>query len=183
MPTVDCGTRAKWRSWLKAHHRSKDEVWLVFHKRHTGRPSVDYDDAVCEALCFGWIDSLIMRLDDARYARKFTPRRSESRWSSSNRRRYERMQSAGLLAAEGKRLAPTAKSGDAFKPDVAVIPADLGAALERNGAARRAFEGLPASQRRMYLAWILSAKREDTRQRRLGKAIEMLSRGERLGLS
>jgi uncharacterized protein YdeI (YjbR/CyaY-like superfamily) len=82
LTTLDLRTRRQWRSWLAKHHGSESAVWLVFHKRHTGRPSVGYDDAVEEALCFGWVDSLIKRLDDARYARKFTPRKPGSQWSA-----------------------------------------------------------------------------------------------------
>src|SRR6516225_3812247 len=95
--TLDVSTSVRWRAWLLRHHQGGSEIWLVFHKRHTGRPSIAYDDAVDEALCFGWIDSLIRRLDNARYARKFTPRRRDSRWSSANRRRYAQLFASGRL--------------------------------------------------------------------------------------
>jgi uncharacterized protein YdeI (YjbR/CyaY-like superfamily) len=85
LKTFDAESRAHWRNWLGTHHDSESEIWLVFYKRQTGRASVSYDDAVAEALCFGWIDSLIKRIDDARYARKFTPRKPGSKWSTSNR--------------------------------------------------------------------------------------------------
>src|SRR5215467_12808594 len=97
MKSVDARTPDQWRKWLTDHHDSESEVWLVFHKRHTGSRSIDYGDAVDEALCFGWVDSLIKRLDDARYARKFTPRKADSRWSDSNRERYARLKAAGRL--------------------------------------------------------------------------------------
>jgi len=77
--TLEVGSRREWRAWLQDHHDSEAEIWLVFPKRHTGRASLSYDDAVEEALCFGWVDSLIRRLDDDRYARKFTPRRPDSK--------------------------------------------------------------------------------------------------------
>ena len=101
LETVDVRNRQAWRKWLEEHHASCSEIWLVFHKRHTGITSVLYDDAVEEALCFGWIDSLVRRLDDDRYARKFTPRKANSRWSTSNRRRYAELEARGLLAAQG----------------------------------------------------------------------------------
>ena len=81
-------TIEEWRDWLAEHHASESEVWLVFHKLHTGVASIEYKDALDEALCFGWVDSLVKRLDDRRFARKFTPRKPESRWSDVNRQRY-----------------------------------------------------------------------------------------------
>ncbi len=93
--TVDVRSRQKWREWLQEHHDSVSEIWLIFPKRHTGKTSLTYDDSVEEGLCFGWIDSLIKRVDDTRYARKFTPRKADSRWSAANRRRYADVQNAG----------------------------------------------------------------------------------------
>src|SRR5256885_11535625 len=107
MKKVSLETAADWRRWLAAHHASDTEVWLVFHKRHTGRKSIEYDDSVDQALCYGWIDSLIKRIDDDRYARKFTPRKANSVWSDSNRRRYAELEKRGLLAAAGRARAPT----------------------------------------------------------------------------
>src|SRR3954447_21845386 len=102
LKTLDVRTLAGWRRWLAEHHDSDTEVWLIFHKRHTGEPSVEYGDALDEALCFGWIDSLIKRLDDDRYARKFTPRKPDSKWSSVNRRRYAVLEASGRLMPSGK---------------------------------------------------------------------------------
>ncbi len=91
LKTLDARTPAEWRRWLADFHDSEPEVWLVFHKRHTGQASIAYEDAVDEALCFGWVDSLIKRLDAARYARKFTPRKAVSKWSTANRQRYAQL--------------------------------------------------------------------------------------------
>jgi uncharacterized protein YdeI (YjbR/CyaY-like superfamily) len=88
LKTLDVRSCEQWRKWLAEHHDSESEVWLVFHKRHTGRPTLAYHDAADEALCFGWIDSLIKRLDDGRYARKFTPCKPDSRWSTVNERNH-----------------------------------------------------------------------------------------------
>lgn len=90
-------SRAQWRKWLQKHYDSKPEIWLEFYKRHTGKSTLGYNDAVEEALCWGWIDSIVRRLDDTRYARKFTPRKADSRWSSVNRRRYADLELRGLL--------------------------------------------------------------------------------------
>src|SRR5215467_4359313 len=106
LPVVDIRTRQEWRAWLDANHASSRGIWLVFHKDHTGVPCVPYEDAVCEALCFGWIDSLIKRLDDRRFARKFTPRTPDAQWSDLNRRRWSEMQRLGRLAAPGLKLGP-----------------------------------------------------------------------------
>src|SRR5262245_46591823 len=114
--SLDVRSRQRWREWLQGHHDSESEIWHVFHKRHTGEESIVYDDAVEEARCFGWIDSIIRRLDDDRYARKFTPRKPDSRWSTINRRRYADLKARGLLAAPGLERAPTGRSGDAPRP-------------------------------------------------------------------
>lgn len=97
MKTFSPKTVDRWRQWLAEHHDSESEVWLVFHKLHTGVASIDYKDALDEALCFGWVDSLVKRLDDQRYARKFTPRRADSRWSTVNRKRYAALRIACAL--------------------------------------------------------------------------------------
>src|SRR5881397_1029697 len=115
--TLEVQSRQEWRTWLNEHHDSQSEIWLVFRKRYTGVPSLSYEDAVAEALCFGWIDSLVRRLDDARYARKFTPRKPDSRWSTSNRRRYAELRARGLLTPAGLKRAPTSRSGDAPRPE------------------------------------------------------------------
>src|SRR5215510_13155501 len=107
MKTLDPRSPEEWRSWLARHHDSESEVWLVFHKRHTGRTSISYEDAVDQALCYGWVDSLIKRLDEARYARKFTPRKADSKWSDANRKRYARLKAEGHLVSPGMNRAPT----------------------------------------------------------------------------
>src|SRR5437016_14683221 len=113
LKTFNAQTLKHWRKWLADHHDSESEIWLVFYKQHTGRASIDYLDAIDEALCFGWIDSLIKRLDEDRYARKFTPRKPDSKWSTINRQRYAKLKAAGLLAAPGLARMPTRRSGDA----------------------------------------------------------------------
>jgi uncharacterized protein YdeI (YjbR/CyaY-like superfamily) len=101
LPTLDVRRRAAWRRWLARHHASSGGVWLVFHKPHSGAEAIPYEDSVREALCFGWIDSLIKRLDDDRYARKFTPRKPTSKWSDLNRRRWAELEAEGRLTAAG----------------------------------------------------------------------------------
>ena len=185
MKTLHVQTLDEWCQWLAKHHASESEIWLIFHKQHTGVASIDYKDALDEALCFGWVDSLVKRLDDRRFARKFTPRRGDSRWSDVNRKRYAELEAEGRLKPPGIERAPTDR-GSATRPQRRELPAELPAyilaALKKNAKARRHFEALAPEQRRRYFAWIESAKREETRLRRLAEAIRVLAAGKALGL-
>ena len=180
--TLDVLNRHEWREWLIAHHDSRSEIWLVFHKRHTGKVTVNYNDAVEEALCFGWIDSLVRRLDDDRYARKFTPRRADSNWSTINRQRYADLESRGLLATAGLKRAPTSKSGDALRSSTSVLPPYIVEGLKSDPRALQNFEQLAPSYRRAYIGWIESAKRQETKEKRLRESLSLLAAGKKLGL-
>lgn len=185
MKTFIAQTAEQWRKWLDQHHDSESEVWLTFHKQHTGVASIAYLDALDEALCVGWVDSLVKRLDDARYARKFTPRRANSRWPDINRKRYAALKASGRLKPSGINRAPTDRGYDTRPARFqmpATIPQHIQAAFKKHPAAWRYFEGLTPSQRRQYIGWIQSAKREETRARRLKEAIRLLKRGQPLGL-
>jgi uncharacterized protein YdeI (YjbR/CyaY-like superfamily) len=185
MKTLLVRSLDQWRNWLAEHHASESEVWLIFHKRHTGVPAIDYKDALDEALCFGWVDSLVKRLDDRRYARKFTPRRADSRWSAVNRKRYAALKASGRLKPPGIDCPPTSRGYGPKPPRLAMpsrLPAYFQAALRNQPAALRHFEALAPSQRRRYFAWIESAKREETKLRRLKEAIRLLAGGKVLGL-
>ena len=185
MKTLLVNTAAEWREWLETHGASGSEIWLVFHKKGTGVPSLTHKDALDEALCFGWIDSLVKRLDEHRYAFKFTPRRADSRWSPANRTRYAELEAAGRLRPPGVARAPTDR-GSAPRPPKRPLPSKLPpyiqAALDNHPKARGHYDALPAAERRRYVAWIDSAKREETRLRRLNEAIRLLARGQQLGL-
>jgi uncharacterized protein YdeI (YjbR/CyaY-like superfamily) len=167
---------------LAKHHDSVGEVWLVFHKRHTGRECLSYDDAVEEALCFGWVDSLIKRLDEERFARKFTPRKADSRWSTENRRRYAKLKAAGLLTAIGLERSPTDRSGDAPQLPDGKVPAYIERAIRGRPAAWKFFEQLAPGYRRLYVTYIDSAKREETKRKRLEEVIGRLEAGRKPGL-
>src|SRR5882762_9920732 len=108
--TLQIRSRQQWRAWLAKHHTSSPGVWLVFHKAHTGVRSIRYEDTVREALCFGWIDSLVKRLDNDRYALKVTPRQLTSKWSDINRKRWVELKAAGLLTSAGLAAAPTSNT-------------------------------------------------------------------------
>ena len=185
MKTLRVRTLDQWCDWLDKHHASESEVWLIFYKQHTGVASIDYQDALDEALCFGWVDSLVKRLDDRRYARKFTPRRADSRWSAVNRKRYAELKAQGRLKPPGLERPPTDRGYGPLPPRLSMparLPTYIQAALRKHPIARRHFEALAPSQRRRYFAWIDSAKRERTKLRRLEEAIRLLASGKVLGL-
>ena len=181
LPTLDLRTRPHWRSWLQNNHSSSPGVWLVFHKEHTRVEAIAYDDSVCEALCFGWVDSLIKRLDEDRYARKFTPRKPMSKWSASNCIRWKQLKEAGLLAAAGLAAGPTAKTS-APRPPIPKLPGYIANALKLEPAAWNTFQKLAPSHRRHYVMWIHTAVRPETRERRIDQAIKMLIEGKKLGM-
>jgi uncharacterized protein YdeI (YjbR/CyaY-like superfamily) len=184
--TFAAQTVEQWRKWLDKHHGSASEVWLVFLKRHTGVASIAHADARDEALCFGWVDSLVRRLDDSRYAIKFTPRKANSRWSAINRTRYAALKASGRLKPSGIEHAPTDRGYDPRPPRYqmpATLPRYIQVALRKHPAAWRHFEALAPSHRRRYVGWIESAKREETKARRLEEAIRLLTTGKPLGLT
>ena len=190
LKTLTVRSRDHWRRWLERHHASSRGVWLVFYKRHTGRASVDYESAVEEALCFGWVDSLVKRIDETRYMIKITPRKPDSVWSNLNRRRYAKVKADGLLAPAGLERPPTARryptTGPGSVAEIGRNALSARPAIERqlkaNTAAWRYFEQLPPSDQRKYVGWIGMAKREDTKRRRLQEAITLLAAGRTLGL-
>ena len=181
--TLDVRSRGQWHRWLEKNHRSASEIWLVFHKLHTKVKGIEYEDAIEEALCFGWIDSLVLRLDAGRYARKFTPRSPDSRWSTINLRRYASLKARGLLEAAGRERAPSrriavAPSRRTWSP----LPPYIEKALAANPRALEFFTQLAPSYQRAYVGWIDSAKRDETKAKRLREAVALLARGEKLGL-
>jgi uncharacterized protein YdeI (YjbR/CyaY-like superfamily) len=175
--TLYAASRNDWRAWLAKNGQSETELWLLFYKKHTGQPCVSYEHAVEEALCFGWIDSIVKRLDDDRYAQKFTPRRDGSQWSASNKRRLRklldegRMTDAGLAKIDRALLEEQPAKPGAVEESV---PADITRALMANTKAWKNFSGLAPSRRRAYVRLILDAKREETRERRVREVISRL---------
>lgn len=168
---VTIETREQWRAWLAANHESSPGIWLVTYKKSSGRPHLLYDDLVEEALCFGWIDSQARKLDEERSQLLMTPRRLGSRWSRSNKERIAKLTHKGMLASAGLAVIERAKQDGTWSAldDVEnlIEPSDLAAALDAEAAARRHWEAFPRSARRGILEWILSAKRPETRARRI----------------
>lgn len=188
-PLFQVTTRAAWRAWLAAHHATAKAVWLVFARAHTGKPGLPYAAAVEEALCFGWIDSIIRRIDDETYARKFTPRRPGSVWSATNKERVRRLIATGRMTAAGRAklsaraLAPAA-GPEPPRPRLSALepPPYLVRALRKHPPAWATFLALAPSHRGAYIYWIADAKREETRERRIGEAVALLMAGKKLPL-
>jgi len=190
-PSIYLPDRESWRSWLEKHCGSKARVWLIYYKKHTGKPSIPYNDAVEEALCFGWIDSLVHRVDEERYMQKYTPRKPKSTWSKHNVRRVEKMISEGKMTPRGMELYNFAeKNGllpemDEEKKSAGLfpeVPEYFTQALKNNPKAGKAFTSLPPSYKLQYLGWIMAAKKEDTRMRRMNEALELLEAGKKLSM-
>lgn len=180
------GSRAEWRSWLERNHDARTEVWLVFYKRHTGKPTLSYNDAVEEAVCFGWIDGVKRSIDDERYTHRFTPRKPASKWSATNRKRAGKMIRDGLMTAAGRKAIRQAKRARTWDAPAATIdlsvPPELAEFLRTNEKAASFFESLAPSCRTQFTGWINSAKRPGTRQRRLAESMDLLERGLELGM-
>jgi uncharacterized protein YdeI (YjbR/CyaY-like superfamily) len=180
-------TRQEWRAWLVQNHAREKEIWLVFYKKNTGQPCVSYDDAVEEALCFGWIDSIVKRLDEEKYIQKFTPRKSAANWSASNRERAERMIREGKMTLAGMDKIEEAKqngrwSGTSPAMRSSAMPEGFELSLAANPKARENFDKLAPSHKKQYIGWIASAKQSATRSRRAKEAVELLERNQKLGL-
>jgi uncharacterized protein YdeI (YjbR/CyaY-like superfamily) len=188
-PKLYVTSRDQWRTWLEKNHDAKKEVWLIYYKKHTAKPTLSYDEAVEEALCFGWIDSVIQRIDDQMYARKFTPRKNKSKWSELNIKRARKMIREGRMTEaelvrfgeiEGKN-----KSGPKAEPskNKLVIPLDLKEALSTNAKAWDNFNNFAPSYKKLYVRWIKDAKREETRKKRIKQTIRWAAQNKKPGIN
>ena len=174
---------AEWRAWLDVHHDLEQEIWLVYFKAASGQTGIDYETSVEEALCYGWVDSLIRKIDEEKYARKFNPRRPGSFWSDSNKQRMQKLIAAGRMTPIGLAKydpnAPASGSeyGQQVKRAEVPIPDEILQALATNQRALENFERLAPSHQREYASWVTSAKKVETRQKRLAEVIARLEQG------
>ncbi len=172
-------TSAGWRSWLAKNHTACDGVWLVYFRASTGKRRLSWEDAVREALCFGWIDSKVQPIDDERYKQIFTPRKPQSVWSKINKLHVAELSEAGLMTDPGLRAVEVAKDNGAWtllEPvDALIVPLDLELALQRSSQAQQAYEALSNSAKRAMLYSLYSAKREETRAKRLANVLAELT--------
>ena len=177
--------RADWRSWLAENGSSESEVWLVYFKAATGKPTISYKDSLEEALCFGWVDSLIQKIDEEKYARKFTPRKAGSKWSELNKHLVAKLVHQGRMTEAGlSKVDFPLSEAPARRPKRPALPLPdwLKAGLMTNPAAWENFQRLAPSHQRNYIGWISEAKREETRQKRIQEAIARLQKNETLEL-
>lgn len=179
--------REQWRDWLSKNHDITTGIWLIFYKKETSEPTISYEAAVEEALCFGWIDSIIKKIDAERYARKFTPRSDKSKWSLLNKKRANKMIKQGRMTEVGLAKIRIAKETGLWdkdaRPQISLgIPPEFAKALAHNKKARDFFDKLAPSYCKHYIAWIDIAKRPETKKRRIDESIALLEKGQKLGL-
>lgn len=175
--------REGWRQWLADNHDSVAGIYFVFYKKKTSTPTLTYGEAVEEALCYGWIDSLPKKIDDERHALKFSPRKPKSVWSKPNKERVERLVANSLMTPVGQAKIDRAKrdgSWDALNDsDAMLIPAELEIALATNATAFSNFYAFSPGSRKIILAWIGSAKRPETRAARIAETVRLAELGKR----
>jgi uncharacterized protein YdeI (YjbR/CyaY-like superfamily) len=173
---------AEWTAWLAAHHADTRGVWLVTPRR-AAEQAFDYEAAVCEALRYGWIDATVRTLDDDRAMQWFSPRRKGSVWARTNKLRIERLEREGLMEAPGRAVIEAAKADGTWTlyDDVEdlVVPPDLAAAFAAHPGSREQWDGFSASARKMMLAWVVTAKQEATRAKRVGLIAAKAAVGEK----
>lgn len=179
--------RNEWRNWLAENHDSAEEVWLVYFKKHTGKASVSYMESVKEALCFGWIDGIKKSIDNETYMHRFTPRRPRSKWSPLNIKLAKELIDSGQMTGAGLAVFKQRQEYDpellkSIKAqDVSLAP-EIKKSLKANQKAWENFNQLAPGYRKQYVGWLQSAKRPETREKRLKEAIELLARNKKLGM-
>lgn len=175
--SVYAPSRKEWRQWLMKHHDKEKSVWLLIYHKSSDKPSVYYDEAVEEALCFGWIDSKPNKRDSESYYQFFSRRNPKSNWSKLNRERVERLEKQGQIMPAGQAMIDLAKKTDTWEALVDVennvIPEDLQKLFDKNKKAYNNFMAFSSSSKRIILEWILNAKRPETRQKRLEQTVAL----------
>ena len=180
---VEVTDRGAWRAWLAERHTQREAIWLVRHKKASDGTGPSYEEAVEEALCFGWIDGKVNRLDEHRTLQLFAPRKPRSTWSALNKERVARLERDGLVTPAGVAAIEVAKANGSWNALDAIDrleePSDLAAALDAVPAARASWDGFSPSSRKGILWWVVSAKRPETRAKRVDQTVSMAERGLR----
>ena len=183
LPTFYAPNRAEWRTWLANHYNTASSVWLIMYYKKSGIASVYYEEAVQEALCFGWIDSKGKKRDGKSSYLYFAPRQPKSKWSKPNKERVESLIKAGLMTPAGQVLIDLAKKTGTWEALDAVdnleIPADLQELFTSNKTAYQNFQQFPSSSKRMILEWIQNARRPETRQKRVEETVKLAQQNKR----
>lgn len=180
-------TSEEWHKWLEENHSKVQGIWLIYYKKPSGKPRIPYNDAVEEALCFGWIDGKIKRVNDDYYIQWFTPRRPGSRWSALNIARAQKLTKEGRMTPEGlseyEKISKKPVSPYDIKSEShMIIPDDLINALKKNVEAYNNFMNFPPSSRKLYIFWLNDAKRTETRLGRIAKIIDRSEKNIRAGM-
>lgn len=169
-------TKAHWRKWLEKNHLSKVAVWLKFYKKHTGQPTISWSDAVDEALCFGWIDSKAVTIDEDTFKQYFCKRKPGSTWSKINKKKIEELSAKGLIAEAGYKVIEVAKQNGTWsildEVEDLVMPANLVKALKKDKQANAYYVSLSTSKQKILLQWIALAKTEATKEKRILEIVE-----------
>ena len=177
IPIVEAPSATAWRSWLDANHATVNSIWLVMHHKHSSTPSVRYDEAVDEALCYGWVDSKPNKRNDESYFQRFSKRNPKSNWSKVNKEKVARLSKAGKMAEPGLQMVNLAKASGTWtaldEVEAGVVPPDLQAAFNANATAFSYWEKFPRSTKRAILEWIFNAKRQETRAMRVDTTVAM----------
>jgi uncharacterized protein YdeI (YjbR/CyaY-like superfamily) len=184
MGDLRVGSRQAWRDWLarNAAGAPGGGIWVVIYKKATGRRTVSYNDLVEEALCFGWVDSIMRTIDAKCYAQRFTPRKPDSTWSPSNIERVKRLEDAGLMTEAG-RAAFATHHERILKPHPTALPAELEREFQSHKRAWQQFHAFPPGYRRTTIGWVASAKKDETRRKRLAALVAATERGERIAFT
>ena len=181
IPEIEAPDRASFRKWLAENHDTEQAVWLTFWKKGSGRPSIEWSEAVDEALCFGWIDSKVQSIDKERYRQYWTVRKPGSVWSLINKEKIAELTAAGLMAPAGLAAVERARQDGSWTllddPQAGIVPDDLAAAMDQAGV-RKTYDSFTFGARKAILTWLVMAKRDSTRSSRIAKTIEALERGE-----
>lgn len=177
LPAYHAKNRKEWRQWLTKNHRSEKSVWLIIYHKSSATPSVYYEEAVEEAICFGWIDSIAHKRDAESKYQFFAVRKPKSNWSKANRERAEKMIEKKQMKPAGQAMIDLAKKNGTWTALVdvqnSVIPPDLQQAFNKNKTAFKNFQAFPPSSKRIILEWILNAKKPETREQRIKQTVEL----------
>ena len=180
---VHAVSRKEWRAWLKKNHKTERKVWLIIYHKDAETPSVYYAEAVEEALCYGWIDSRPSKRDSESYYLTFSQRNPRSKWSKINRDRIARLLKDGLVAPAGKKMVEIAKKAGTWtaldSSDKGIIPEDLAAAFSKSKKAHENFLKFPPGSRKVILEWVNSAKRPETRTKRIREVVRLAAKNLR----
>lgn len=183
MKAIAARSANAWRNWLERNHQKERSVWLIIYRKESQVPSVYYDAAVDEALCFGWVDSKVNKRDGESYYQYFAQRNPKSKWSGINKEKVGKLEKAGKMTPAGQEMIRIAKANGNWAALDGVenleVPADLARAFKADPAAASFWEAFPRSAKRGILEWILSAKKEETRQKRILETVTKAAKNER----